>query len=143
MIEQICAFIHNWFVANRYRGTFQIQGGTIDLPQLVGGQYFRIIGSRLNDGVYTYPPTGLSDETFSGEIWDMRPPKEFRLLCGEIEQWQEQYGSAVSGPYQSESFGGYSYTLKSGSTASGKSDPAAAGWQGVFAARLNEYRKLA
>lgn len=146
MIEQICAFIHNWFTPQngKHRGIWAIENGEIELDDiLMDGQYFRIVGSRLNDGVYTYPPTGLSDETFNGEIWDMRPPKGFRLLCGEIEQWQEQYGSAVSGPYQSESFGGYSCKLKSGSTASGRSDPAAAGWQGVFAARLNEWRKLA
>ena len=141
MIEQICAFIHNFFVANRYRGTFQIQGGTIDLPQLVGGQYFRIVGSRLNDGVYTYPPSDLADETFDGVVYDMRPPKLFLTLCSDVEAWQEKYGEQAESPYQSESFGGYSYTKASGANANGTT--AAAGWQSAFKARLNEWRKLA
>ena len=141
MLEQICAFIHNWFVRDRKSGTFTIEDGSITLPFLVGGQYFRIVGSRLNDGVYTYPPTGLSDETFSGEIWDMRPPKDFRILCGEIEQWQERYGGAVESPYQSESvIGVYSYDLKHSGVKYGESS---SGWQDVFKKRLNEWRKLA
>jgi len=143
MIEQICACIHNYFYGDRYSGTFTITGGVLTVPGLLDGQYFRICGSRLNDGVYQYPATGLTDETFTGVIWDMRPPKSFLSLVTEIEVWQQKYGDAVSGPYQSESFDGYTYTLKSGSNASGQSDPNASSWQGVFRARLNEWRKLA
>lgn len=150
MIEQICAFIHNFFYGDRYAGTFTISNGTLTVPGLIDGQYFRICGSRLNDGVYVYPATPepgkppiLLDETFTGVIWDMRPPKAFLNLVTEIEAWVAQYGDAVSGPYQSESFGGYSYTLKSGTTASGQADNSAAGWQGVFRTYLNQWRKLA
>ena len=150
MIEQICAFIHNYFYGDRYSGTFTITNGVLTVPGLINGQYFRICGSRLNDGVYQYPaqaaagkPPILKDETFNGVIWDMRPPKTFLTLVGEIETWQTKYGEATTGPYQSESFGGYSYSLKSGSTASGQADPNAGGWQGVFRSRLNEWRKIA
>ena len=143
MLEQICAYIHNFFVYGRYSGTFTIENGELVLDALVPGQYFRICGSRLNDGVYKYPADGLSDETFDGVIWEMRPPRSFIALAEEIEAWQAKYGDAVSGPYQSESFGGYSYTLKSGSNASGGTDNTAAGWQGVYKSRLNQWRKLA
>lgn len=143
MIEQICAFIHNFFVAEKISGTFTISGGSITVPGLVTGQYYRINGSRLNDGVYQYGFDELQDETFTGEIWDMRPPRSFVQLANDIENWVAKYGDAVTGPYQSESFGGYSYSLKSGSTASGGTDSAAAGWQGVFKTQLNQYRKLA
>lgn len=142
VLEQICAFIHNYFVGKTYYGTFTISGGTLRIDGIQGGQYFRIIGSRFNDGVYTYPATELIDETFEGKVYDMRPPIRFLRLVNDIEKWQEQYGAAVSGPYQSESFGGYSYTLKSGTSASGQVDLNAAGWQGVFRTQLNEWRKL-
>ena len=150
MIEQICAFIHNYFYGDRYAGTFTITDAVLEVPGLIDGQYFRICGSRLNDGVYVYPaapepgkPPILADETFEGVIWDMRPPKSFLTLVGEIEAWQAKYGEAVSGPYQSESFGGYTYSLKSGTSASGQADNSAGSWQGVFKSRLNEWRKLA
>ena len=141
MLEQVCAYIHNFFVGDRYSGTFTITGGALEVTGLIPGQYFRIKGSRLNDGVYTYPAE-LVDETFTGVIWDMRPPRSFLQLVSDIEAWQAKYGDATSGPYQSESFGGYSYTLKTGSNANGTTDSAAAGWQGVFKSRLNEWRKL-
>ena len=102
MIEQICAFIHNYFYGDRYSGTFTIADSVITpTPGLINGQYFRICGSRMNDGVYQYPVTGLTDETFTGVIWDMRPPKSFLSLVTDIEAWQQKYGDAVSGPYQS------------------------------------------
>lgn len=142
MLEQICAFIHNYFYGDRYSGTFTITGGILTVDGLLNGQYFRVCGSKLNDGVYQYGIDLLNDETFTGVIWEMRPPKLFLALVDEIEAWQAKYGEAVAGPYQSESFGGYSYTLKSGSTASGQADNAASSWQGVFRNRLNEWRKI-
>lgn len=143
MLEQICAFIHNFFHGDRYAGTFKVENGTLAVDGLVNGQYFRICGSHMNDGVYQYPPYGLYDETFNGVIWEMRPPKMFLDLVAEIEAWNAKYGEAVSGPYQSESFGGYSYTLKSRATASGQPDNSASSWQGAFKPSLNQWRKLA
>ena len=143
MIEQICAFIHNFFVYEKYSGTFTIANGILTVPGLETGQYYRINGSRLNDGVYQYGMGDLADETFQGEIWDMRPPRSFIQLVGEIEDWVNKYGAAVSGPYQSESFNGYSYSLKSGTTANGHADNTASGWQGIFRSYLNQWRKLA
>ena len=141
MLEQICAFIHNYFVGDRYSGTFSITDGTLTIDGLVDGQYFRICGSRLNDGVYQYPVSGLTDETFDGVIWDMRPPKSFLDLVSEISDWQTKYGTAAAGPYQSESFNGYSYSKGTATDASGKSVPVT--WQTTFGSRLNQWRKLA
>ena len=141
MLEQICAFIHNYFVGDRYSGTFSITDGTLTIDGLVDGQYFRICGSRMNDGVYQYPVSGLTDETFDGVIWDMRPPKSFLDLVSEISDWQTKYGTAAAGPYQSESFNGYSYSKGTATDASGKSVPVT--WQTTFGSRLNQWRKLA
>lgn len=141
MIEKICAYIHNYFVYARYSGTFTIENGSIALPFLVDGQYFRICGSRMNDGVYQYPTDALADETFDGVIWEMRVPRAFLDLVAEIEAWQEKYGAATAGPYQSESFNGYSYNKGTASDASGRSVPIT--WQTTFGSYLNQYRKLA
>ena len=133
MIDDICGSIHNYFTGDGdvHRGTFEISGGSIDLPFLAGGQYFRIVGSALNDGVYQYPAQGLSDETFTGEVWAMRVPRAFLRLAEEIVAWQEKYGAAAASPYQSENvIGVYSYTRASG------------GWEGAFRDRLNRWRKL-
>ena len=141
MLEQICAFIHNFFYGDRYAGTFTIADGILTVDGLIDGQYFRICGSRLNDGVYRYGVDQLTDETFTGVVWDMRPPKSFLTLAEEIEAWQTKYGEATQGPYQSESFNGYSYSKGSATDASGKSVPVT--WQTTFGPYLNHWRKLA
>lgn len=149
MLEQICAFIHNYFDKDSHgkpwhveAGAFAIAEGTISLPFLVEGQYFRICGSRLNDGVYKYPATDLRDETFTGEIREMRAPAAVLALTAEIETWMTKYGEAVNSPYASESFGGYSYTKAQGGASEDGGSPASS-WQAVFGPRLNQWRKLA
>ena len=143
MLEEICAYIHNYFTdrATCQAGIWRITDGSLELPFLSVGQYFRVTGSVFNDGVHKYPCTDLTDEVFYGAIWPMRVPRAFMALVTEIEMWDAKYGAAVSGPYQSESFGGYSYTLKSAATGTGAD--AGAGWQGQFRQRLNQYRKIA
>jgi len=141
MLEQICAFIHNFFYGDRYSGTFTIENGVLTVDGLVDGQYFRICDSRLNDGVYRYGVDTLTDETFNGVVWDMRPPKSFLSLVEEIEAWQQKYGAAAQSPYQSESFNGYSNSKGSATDASGKSVPVT--WQTTFGPYLNHWRKLA
>lgn len=141
MIEQICAFIHNFFYGNRYAGTLTIRNGMLAVDGLIDGQYFRICGSRLNDGVYRYHVDELMDETFTGVIWEMRPPKSFVALVGEIEAWNEKYADVMNSPYSSESFGGYSYSKAQGFASAGGG--MLSSWQTVFGARLNAWRKLA
>lgn len=141
MLEQICAFIHNYFVHDRISGTFTIENGSITLPFLVDGQYFRICGSRLNDGVYQYPTSDLTDEVFDGVIWEMRVPRAVLEIESDILDWVDKYGEAVASPYQSETFGGYSYTKATATGLNGAT--VEAGWQSAFKTRLNEWRKLA
>ena len=159
MLEQLCAHLHNYFERHPvsheriiFADTYTIEGGSITLPFLLSGQKFRIKGSALNDGVYTYGATiknddgnanaSLSDETFDGEVWVMYPPKPVIALAGEISDWLTKYEAVMNSPYQSESFGGYSYSKASGA-ANTKGGASTGTWQGVFAAQLNEYRKVA
>lgn len=151
MLEQICAHIHNYFTDpdDIRPGEYTIEGGAIELPFLKTGQYFRILGSALNDGVYQYPvdatdaAQALADETFEGEIWPMKVPKAVRALAAEIALWQEKYGAAVASPFQSESvIGVYSYTKQGGNTAVNGAAADAGGWQAAFKSRLNPWRCL-
>ena len=55
MLTELCAELRNYFeVPNgRHFGKFTISGGSIaPLDFLQEGQYFRIVGSVFNDGVY-------------------------------------------------------------------------------------------
>lgn len=135
MIGDICAELNNYFVQNIMVGKYAITDGTIELDDyLQDGQYFRIVGSVFNDGVYTYPATDLTDETFFGAIWAMSVPPSFIALCSKVDKWCKSDAAEVS-PYTSESFGGYSYTRATDSSG------APATWREIFAKDLNKYRR--
>ena len=139
MLEQVLMHIRNWFPVKGgiHSGTFTIKDGGITLPFLADGQYFRICGSVFNDGLHQYPEDDLVDETFNGTIWALAIPKAVIDLADEIQNWQEKNGEASVSPYQSESFGGYSYSKATDSASGG-----AVTWQTAFRSRLNAWRKL-
>ena len=154
MLTEICAFLRNWFDRKRIYGTFTIADGHLTcsdgtaLP-LLNGQYYRIIGSILNDGVHLWPPhiastaqdtNDLRDEEFEGAVWSMAIPPDFLALVTEIESWCAGNADAISSPYQSESFAVYSYSLKSGGNADATLN--GIGWESQFAARLSPWRKI-
>lgn len=132
MIDAICASLRNYFVVEIVDGEYTVTDGGITLPFLAAGQFFRVVGSVFCDGVYRYGDALPADETFDGAIWAMAIPPTLEELAAEIEEWKQKNAEAINSPYQSESFGGYSYTKGSDS----------ASWQGVFAKRLNRWRKL-
>ncbi len=134
-ITDLCAELNNWFQTSIVLGDFQIENGRIDLEYMKQGQYFRIVGSTFNDGVYQYPAENLTDEEFDGAIWPMAVPKTVIDLLAEINNWNEKYGSKVDSPYQSESFGGYSFTKAVSSTGD-------CSWKTQFKSRLNQWRKI-
>lgn len=142
MLTELCAELKNYFLRDReqdiHYGEYTISGSSISLPFLLNGQYFRIVGSVLNDGVYQYPVSELADETFSGAIWAMAVPPAVIALAAEIDGWNKANADALASPYKSESFGGYSYTKASGNSESG----GAYSWKDQFASRLAKYRRL-
>ena len=139
MLEQVLMNIRNWFTVDGgiHSGTFTIEDGGIALPFLANGQYFRICGSLFNDGLHQYPADDLTDETFNGTIWALAIPKAVIDLADEICKWQEKNGEASVSPYQSESFGGYSYSKATDSTTGG-----AVTWQSAFKKQLSAWRKI-
>ncbi len=148
MLTDVCQELKNWFEKDKYFGTFTIEGGQLtDSSFLQDGQYFRIVGSVFNDGVHKYDPTdteSLQDEVFEGAVWAMAVPPTVIALSDKIEAWQAEYGSANSAamsPYQSESFGGYSYS-KGGGSSSGSGGSSVPTWKSTFADELNRWRKI-
>ena len=140
ILFELCQELKNWFCeeSDIHFGTYAIENGVLSLPFLLNGQYFRISGSTLNDGVYKYgEELHLKDETFDGSIWAMKIPPSVVDLASEINAWIEKNGDAVASPYQSESWGGYSYSMKSGA-----GDTGAVSWKSVFGSSLNRWRKL-
>ena len=136
MLDEILAEIRNYFVVSVHSGDFKVIGGRLSpLDFLQNGQYFRIVGSVMNDGVYRYPYSGLTDETFSGEIWALAVPPTLIALAADIEEYEKKAKETVS-PYASESFGGYSYTKATDSSG------APISWEKAFAKRLNKWRKI-
>ena len=150
MLQEVLEYIHNYFRKEPVQGSFTISGGVISPPLLLKeGQRFWIIGSDLNDGVYTYHAAGikddddanaagLRDETFAGTICALGIPPAVVALSEEISQWVESNSAALSSPMQSESFNGYSYTLKSGGS-NGGNGPLT--WRDVFGKKLERWRR--
>jgi hypothetical protein len=141
MLTELCQELRNWFDKERYFGTFTIEGGQLtDCSFLQDGQYYRIVGSVFNDGVHNQSDDDLVDESFDGAIWAMAVPPTVIALSEKINAWNEKYGTTdAMSPFQSESFGGYSYSKASSSGAGGSSTPT---WKSVFADEINRWRKI-
>ena len=139
MLEQVLMNIRRWFPVEGgiHSGTFTIKDGGITLPFLADGQYFRICGSVFNDGLHQYNVLDLVDETFTGTIWALAIPKAVIELADEIQKWQEKNGESSTSPYQSESFGGYSYSKATDAETGG-----AVTWQSAFKQQLSAWRKI-
>lgn len=142
-LTELCQEIRNYFIRSSddiHTGKFTISGGRLQgVNFLLNGQYFRIVGSVLNDGVWQYPAEGLKDESFSGAVWAMAVPPAVIALAAEIDKWLADNAAVINSPYQSESFGPYSYSLKSGNSGATGSTIT---WQGQFAKRLNAWRRI-
>lgn len=148
MLTEICAEIKNYFPVHLhghetgvdiYKGEYVVSGGIITpLDFIQDGQYYRIVGSVFNDGVYQKPVSGqvdtlLIDETFNGAIWAMAVPPSVIALSSQIKTFNDE--NAVT-PFTSESFGGYSYAKATGKNGGALS------WQEAFADKLNPYRRM-
>lgn len=141
MLESVLMHLKNWFVVDDgvHTGTFTIKNGALPLSFLQTGQYYRICGSIFNDGLHKWGDDTdmLTDETFTGAVWALAIPKTVVTLSEIIAEWETKNGEAVTSPFTSESFGGYSYTKATDATTG-----AQATWQTVFRAQLNPYRKI-
>lgn len=140
MLTEICAELHNYFCRDedKHFGEFTVSGGNIaPLDFLENNQWFRVVGSVFNDGVYLNGDTSTTfkDETFDGAIWAMRVPTDVIDLANDIEEFQKSDAGKPT-VFTSESFGGYSYSKAT----DGHGRPAT--WKDLFRSRLNRYRRV-
>ena len=155
MLQEIMEEINNYFVPiSAELVTYTISGGVIS-PAFGAeeGDRFYVCGSRRNDGVYTYHAdgamndddsevAGLRDETFAGTIRVCSVPPALLALSEEIKLWEAKNSATLESPFASESFNGYSYTLKSGNSGAGGTGPLT--WRDCPAAkRLERWRRPA
>lgn len=133
MLYQLMKECNNFFPHSWATGAFQIDNGEISLHML-DGQYYIIEGSVFNDGLHQYHYDALTDESFNGTVIMLAVPKAFVELANEIEEWVTKSGGVSA--FQSESFGGYSYTRATGKNGGQIT------WKDAFADRLMVWRKI-
>jgi hypothetical protein len=148
MLNEICEHLHNFFdrrddgeYIDRTAGTFTILNGLISpLPSsLIAGQYIRIVGSLLNDGIYLLPSnftiSSLVNETFTGAIFGLSISSD-RVFLTRVSEITAYVAANPATGFVSESFGGWSGTRATG--ANGAVSP----WQIVYEKQLNRWRKM-
>lgn len=145
-LSRICAALKNYFVQfdqDVHAGVYTIDSHVVTPSNfLQNGQYFRVVGSVFNDGVYKFGDADsmglLVDETFSGAIWTMRVPRSFIDLVSDYDRLNAKIEelALVSTGFASESFDGYSYTLSSGAPAE------LLQWKSRLDSELNQYRRI-
>lgn len=153
MLQAILEHCHNMFITATNPGTYTIQDGAISPSvALKEGQRIWIVGSDLNDGVYTYHESGLKDdddseevglrdEVFAGSICALAVPPSVIALAEEISKWVEKYGESSNSPYSSESvIGVYSYEKMTNSKVGGGTPYLS--WQDVFKSQLDRWRRV-
>lgn len=139
-------YLHNYFYKFKEWGEFTIEGNKIKREggfkgTYIKGQYIKIVGSIVNEGVYKVldvTPSELtlegelSDENYKGYLCSLAVPKAFVELCKRVNDY-----NANNKPTDmiSESFGGYSYTRN-------KSSDGSTGWTVAFKGDLRPYRKM-
>lgn len=141
-ITDFCEEVNNWFDVDRQFGVFTIADGKLSgVTDLKENQFFRIIGSIFNDGVYqNNSELTLTDESFDGAVWLMAVPPSVIELLADMNKWLDDNAGVIDSPYNSESFGGYSYTK--GGAGSGGDSNGNVTWQSHFASTLNRWRKI-
>ena len=169
MLTEICQYLHNYFDYERFIGEITIvarQDGLYPSDELTpgdeilpnadesakvfcngveieisDGQYFALFRQRIPLGVFQLSEL-TENKTFAGSVWLMDVPKAIKSADTWAETWKANNmaaGSEANSVYQSESFGGYSYSK--GNNSKGKVG-ASIFDNAQFAAMLAPYRKL-
>ena len=145
MLTEICGYLNNYFDVERHTGLIKIQDGIIYCSDkevaMDEGQYFALLRKNFVLGVYVFGTDELDDKEFEGSVWILDIPQSFLSITAEIQAWQTKYGgsdNAAMSPFNSESFGGYTYSK--GSSASSTSN--AVTWQDMYKSRLSKYKKV-
>jgi len=137
MINLILSKINNYFYKFYEVGEYEIIDSTLQVKgEYFKGQYIRIEGSTLNDGVHLVTKvdndiitvSDLTTEGFEGTISSLAIPKDVLSVIPRLEQFNNDNKPSN---IVSESFGTYSYSMKQEST-----------WWDAFKGELMQYRKM-
>ena len=165
-IEALCAETHNYHELERVINDYAIENGNISLPFLVDGQFFRIVGSKFNDGVYIYTQDYiLRDATWEDVLndnkdWSSLTEEEWGNLK-HVELIDEEFHGGIwamrmpraflSLAQEIESYNSseaskpspYTSESISGHYSYTKASPSDSSWEKVFASKLKRWRKAA
>lgn len=99
-IEALCGEVHNYFEQSKEIGDYAIEDGGISLPFLSVGQFFRIVGSKFNDGIYVYGPDGKVMHEIAWQealderaVWDSVPTVVWKETAGFALADEEFHGA--------------------------------------------------
>lgn len=138
-LESVMTYCNKFFECGCHTGNFTIADGVLSgvADFLKPKQYYRVIGSTFNDGLHRFGDADdiLTDETFSGDIHPLAPPRAFLALVADIQAWKGQHEAASKSPYTAEGFGPYNYSK-------GSSKATDNGWQAQYALELSRWRRL-
>lgn len=143
-VEILMQECNNYFYKTYEHSTFAIQDGIINSTgKYLVGQYIKIEGSILNDGVYKIESmnnnkiniTELSNEVFEGCIYGLSVPKGFIELSTKIKQFIDDPKAKITN-LTSESFNNYSYSRGS------KQNGANITWNDIFIDDIRSYKSL-
>ena len=149
MLTAICQYLRNWFdrKSDGTRLPSWTEEITISNGELVGfsdrllpGQYFRILDSVLNNGVWQYGSSYLKDETFTGTVQSMAVPDAVVEAAIALEKFRAKYGEVIDSPFASENYFGYSWSKAGGGGAG--SSAAANSMPTTIVATLDPWRKI-
>lgn len=134
-IAAVMQEVHNFFERGSISGSISISGGVVS-PD-INAPYVYIKGSSYHDGFWEIAGTSLvgdssPDETFTGCVWLLYPPRDFLALCQQVAEFEAK---TPAGAVKSESLEGYSVTF-----ANGKNGLLT--WQEAYAFRLRPYRRM-
>ena len=144
MLNKVCRYLKNWFVKTYYIGAVTVSDGAVSVNgepiSMNEGDYFALVRTRYVYGVYQYGDE-IEDSTFDGAVWVMDVPPEILAILPDLTAWETANGaeSPAASPYQSESFGGYSYNKAN--TGDGKVG-ASVFDVATFKAALDPFKKL-
>lgn len=142
-MESLLKYLNNFFYNFGEYGQHEISFNKITVKGVYYvGQYVKIVGSCVNDGVYqvlkvdsgTITLVGeLSNEAFTGTIFSLGVPGRLKEISEQIQEFNRQL---TTNGFASESFGDYSYTKAT--NANGE----LVGWKDIFKDDLRPYRKI-
>lgn len=143
-LAMVMAECRNHFPIACTAGRMRLEGGVLRLPDALPACRYVYLEGGLQTGVWeaksaleglllTRDGQAPEDEAFCGRVFCLRPPISFLSLAEAAEAYSEK---APTGPFVSESFGGYTYTRASGSGGRPLT------WQDALRPHLDVFRRM-